>query len=69
MVVVDLAVQTLIKAGFIDCHIILQSDNLVVVSTLSAGYSWSAQQNFILYHIVDCFQTHQFIGHCIVGMN
>lgn len=58
MVAVDLAVKTLIKASYTNCHIILKSDNTGVVGALTAGCSRSIQQNFILRHIVDFFQAH-----------
>lgn len=58
MVAVDLAVKTLINAGYANCHVILKSDNTGVVGALTAGYSRSTQQNFILRHIVDSFQAH-----------
>lgn len=38
MVAVDLAVRTLVNAGFSDCQVVLQSDNAGVVGALSAGY-------------------------------
>lgn len=58
MIAINLAVKTLITAGYTGCHIILKSDNTGVVGALAAGYSRSTQQNFILRHIVDSFQMH-----------
>lgn len=58
MVAVDLAVRTLIAGHFVECHVILRSDNAGVVGAFSAGYSRSSQQNLVLRHIVDSFQAH-----------
>lgn len=59
MVTVNLVVWALVNAGLINCHIVLCSDNSGVVGALSSGYSRSLQQNFILWHIVNLFQTHE----------
>lgn len=57
MVAINLAVKTLVNAGYANCHVILKSDNMGVVDALAAGYSRSNQQNFILRHIVEPFQV------------
>lgn len=58
MVAVELAIHTLVAAGFHSCHLILHSDNAGVVGALHAGRSRNSQQNAILRKIVALFQHH-----------
>jgi hypothetical protein len=58
MVVVELAIRTLVSAGFNNCHVILHSDNMGVVGALRSGSSCNSQQNAILRKIVALFQLH-----------
>lgn len=57
MVVIELALRTLMAAGYRDCHIRLRSDNQGVVGALKAGYSKGSKQNAILRHIVSLMQS------------
>lgn len=58
MVAVELALRSLIAAGFRDTHFLLRSDNQGVVGALRAGFSCSSQQNTILRHIVSLLLEH-----------
>ena len=58
MVAVELAMRSLIAAGFHDTHVIINSDNQGVVHSIRAGHSRGCQQNAILRHIVHLIQSH-----------
>ena len=58
MVAVELAVQTLITGKFMECHVVVHSDNKGVVGALEAGRSQGTQQNMILREIVKLIQDH-----------
>lgn len=58
MVAVELAVRTLVSAGYKNSHIIIHSDNKGVVGSMRAGRSRNAPSNAILRHIVALLQEH-----------
>lgn len=55
MVAVELALRTLVAAGFRDCHIILRSDNKGVIGALKQDMSRNSSQNKIVRHILNLF--------------
>lgn len=58
MVAVELALHSVIEAGFSNVHIILRSDNTGIVGSKRAEMSRNAQQNRILQHILVLFHRH-----------
>jgi hypothetical protein len=57
MIAVELALHSLIAAGFSNCHITLHSDNSSVVGSIQAGASRNSPQNSILRKIVSLMQS------------
>jgi hypothetical protein len=58
MVAVELALRTVINAGYNDVHLIFRSDNSGVVGAFKNGSSRNAPQNAILRRIIHLFHEH-----------
>ena len=58
MVAVELALHTVIGAGFKDVHLVSQSDNSGIVGAFKNGSSRNAPQNSILRRIIHLFHDH-----------
>jgi hypothetical protein len=57
MAVVELAIQMLITSAFLNCHIVICSDNMGIISALSTSRSRGTQQNAVLREIVEMIQA------------
>jgi hypothetical protein len=52
MVAIELALHTVISAGYKDIHLTFQSDNSGIVGAFKNGSSHNTPQNSILHHII-----------------
>lgn len=64
MVAVELAIRTLIAAGYCNIRIIIRSDNEGVVGALKKGNSRGHEQNLILRKIVELMLEHNIFIEC-----
>jgi hypothetical protein len=58
MVAVELAIRTLVTAGYRGAHFALRSDNQGVIGALAAGRSYGMQENAILQRIIRLYEEY-----------